>query len=63
VTASWEHSLACAWFDGEPCTCKDPLFPAGCTCLSYGHGLSMTRVDSPTCPVHRLTDSNWCKRP
>ncbi len=28
------------------------LFPPGCTCSSYGHGLSMTRVTSRTCPVH-----------
>lgn len=29
-----------------------PLFPKGCTCLSYGRGLTMTRVNSPYCPVH-----------
>lgn len=28
------------------------LFPPGCTCLSYGHGLTMTRVTSASCPVH-----------
>ena len=28
------------------------LFPKGCTCLSYGGGLTMTRVNSPYCLVH-----------
>lgn len=28
------------------------LFPPGCTCLSYGHGITMTRVNSPACRVH-----------
>jgi len=28
------------------------LFPQGCTCLSYGRGLTETRVNTQTCPVH-----------
>ena len=28
------------------------LFPPGCVCSSYGRGLTMTRVTSPSCPVH-----------
>ena len=28
------------------------LFPEGCNCGAYGHGLTMTRVNSPFCPVH-----------
>ena len=28
------------------------LFPPGCKCQSYGRGLTMTRVDSPYCPIH-----------
>lgn len=31
---------------------SEPLFPPGCSCLSYGHGVTMTRVHSPRCPVH-----------
>lgn len=30
----------------------DHLFPPGCTCGSYGRGLTMTRVLSTSCPVH-----------
>jgi hypothetical protein len=29
------------------------MFPEGCTCPEYGRGLSLTRVHSATCPVHR----------
>ncbi len=28
------------------------LFPPGCKCPSYGHGLTMTRVNAPYCPIH-----------
>ena len=29
-----------------------PLFPKGCTCLFYGRGLTMTRVNVTYCPIH-----------
>ena len=31
---------------------REQMFPDGCTCTSYGHGLLMTRVTSYTCPIH-----------
>lgn len=43
---------------GDPV--QQPLFPGGCTCLSYGHGLTMTRVNSPSCAAHNGThDDEW----
>lgn len=34
------------------------IFPAGCTCLSYGHGLTMTRVNSPSCEAHNNEEAS-----
>ncbi len=31
---------------------REPLFPPRCNCPSYGHGLTMTRVNATYCPVH-----------
>ncbi len=38
----------------DPCSGHPrQLFPPGCECPSYGHGLTMTRVNATYCPVHR----------
>lgn len=40
-----EHGVNLAAWSCEKC--DQP-----CLCLSYGHGLTATRVDVPYCPVH-----------
>ena len=35
---AWKHSIACAWHDGEPCTCKDDSHAAS-RCADLIEGL------------------------